>query len=176
MVRFALKTRPDWACLVPEKRREVTTEGGLDVIKQKKKIAQVISKLQKGGVRVSLFVEPDVQVMKAARELGADAVELHTGRYCLARQGVLGRSSERIAETEFKRIQISAILAKSLGLHVHAGHGFDLKNVSAISGLQDQNREPLIEEFNIGHSIICRAVLVGLEQAVHEMLAAIGSP
>ena len=173
IVRFAVKNRPDWACLVPEKRKEVTTEGGLDVLKNRAKVARVISKLHKAGIRVSLFVEPDLRVVQAAHDLGADAVELHTGRYCLASQQAFGKKSSKISGTEFTRIYQAAIVSASLGLHVHAGHGFDFENVRSISRLRDEKGLSLIEEFNIGHSIVCRAALVGLDRAVREMLTAL---
>ncbi|MCM2278345.1 MAG: pyridoxine 5'-phosphate synthase [Oligoflexia bacterium] len=176
MVRIAGRLRPDWCCLVPEKRKEITTEGGLDIGKGRKRIAAAVSRLKKAGIRVSLFVEPSVPVMHIASELGADAVELHTGRYCLAAQGAFkGRSEARAAE-ELERISRAARQGRALGLHVHAGHGFDYENVRKVAALEDAAREPLIEEYNIGHSIVCRAALVGMERAVREMISAILAP
>ncbi|OFZ21717.1 MAG: pyridoxine 5'-phosphate synthase [Bdellovibrionales bacterium GWB1_55_8] len=176
IVRFAVRQKPDWACLVPEKRREVTTEGGLDLGRNRRKIATTIQKLQKAGVRVSLFIEPSLDAIKLSHELGADAVELHTGRYCLARQGAFGTRSANQASRELERIRKTALLAKKLGMGAHAGHGFDYENVRSVAELKDPNKMPLIEEYNIGHAIVCRAALVGLERAVREMISAISAP
>jgi pyridoxine 5-phosphate synthase len=151
-------------------RSEVTTEGGLDVRKHKTKIAKLIHDFQKKKIRVSLFVEPDVKVIALSSELGADAVELHTGRYCMAMQKAFGAKSSAVAKREFERIKESAQLGKKLGIHVHAGHGFDLENVRKVAALD------MIEEYNIGHAIVCRAAIVGLDRAVREMLAAIQAP
>ena len=170
IIRIAHKVRPDWVCLVPEKRQEVTTEGGLNVSRLRKTLAKVIPEFQKKKIKVSLFVEPDVEVIRLSHELGADAVELHTGRFCNATQKRFGGKSSAIAKKEFKRIEDSATLGQSLGIHVHAGHGFDLQNVRSVAAL---NR---IEEFNIGHFIVCRAALLGVDQAVREMISAIQAP
>jgi pyridoxine 5-phosphate synthase len=170
IVKIAHKVKPQWVCLVPEKREEVTTEGGLDVRKHKTKIAKLIHDFQKKKIRVSLFVEPDVKVIALSSELGADAVELHTGRYCMAMQKAFGAKSSAVAKREFERIKESAQLGKKLGIHVHAGHGFDLENVRKVAALD------MIEEYNIGHAIVCRAAIVGLDRAVREMLAAIQAP
>lgn len=173
IVRFATKTRPDWSCLVPEKRKEVTTEGGLDLVKNKKKVGSVIQKLKKAGIHVSCFIEPSIEVVGLSRELGADAVEFHTGRYCLAAQGAFGARSAARAKTELERIRKAALEARKIGLQSHAGHGFDYMNVAPVAELLDSNGERLIEEYNIGHSIVCRAAFVGLGQAVSEMRMAI---
>jgi pyridoxine 5-phosphate synthase len=173
MVRFATRIRPDWACIVPEKRREVTTEGGLDVAKGKKRIASVAMRLKKAGIRVSLFIEPSPQAVQLSGECGADAVEFHTGRYCLATQSPKGASR---AKTELERIRKAALAARKAGIHPHAGHGFDYENVRPVVELEDGSRSPLIEEYNIGHAIVCRAALVGLERAVREMVSAIAAP
>lgn len=172
MVRFARRIKPAWACLVPEKRREVTTEGGLDLKRGAKRIASAVLALQKSGIQVSLFVEPSTTAVQASHALGADAVELHTGRYCLATQA----GSKAKAEKELKRIADAGALARKLGLKVHAGHGFDAENVRPVAALIDDAGETLIEEFNIGHFIVCRAALVGMERAVREMLSAIQAP
>lgn len=185
MLRFATRMGPDWSCLVPEKRKEVTTEGGLDLAKNKKRVAATVAKLKRAGIRVSLFVEPSTQAMKLSRELGADAVELHTGRYCLASQGVFGARSAKKAEQELERIRKAAQLALNLGLKVHAGHGFDYTNVRRVAELTVPQSKAavgggipaaLIEEYNIGHAIVCRAALVGMERAVREMISAIRAP
>lgn len=170
IVKIAHKVKPDWVCLVPEKREEVTTEGGLDVKKFKKPLSKMIADFQKKKIKVSLFVEPDPKVVELSYELGADAVELHTGRYCMGMQKTLGAKSADVAKKEFKRITDSAKMGQKLGIHVHAGHGFDLKNVRKVVALD------LIEEYNIGHAIVCRAAIVGLDQAVKEMLAAVQAP
>lgn len=176
MTKFALKIKPEWSCLVPEKRAELTTEGGLALEKGQKKIGKCIQQLKKGGIQVSLFVEPSLGAMKLAAKLGADAVELHTGRFCLASQGAYGKSSPKRMKAELARIMEAGLLGRKLGIRVHAGHGFDYENVRPVAELLDSARAPLIEEFNIGHAIICRAVLVGLDQAVKEMVSAIRAP
>ena len=177
MARFAAKVRPDWICIVPEKRNEVTTEGGLDLKKGAKRVDAVVRAARKARIRVSLFVEPSEEAMLQSAALGAHAVELHTGRYCLAAQGALGKNSKAQERMELARIERSARLGRSLGLHIHAGHGFDLENVRPVAAIEDQaTRLPLIEEFNIGHFLVCRAALVGMDQAVREMIAAIRAP
>lgn len=170
IVKIAHKVRPEWVCLVPEKRQEVTTEGGLDVKKSKAALSKLISDFRKKKIRVSLFIEPDLGVVKLAHELGAHAVELHTGRYCNAAQNRFGAKSGAVLKEEFKRIEASAKLCRTLGIHAHAGHGFDQSNVRKVVALD------LIEEYNIGHSLVCRAVMVGLDQAVREMLSAVQAP
>jgi pyridoxine 5-phosphate synthase len=152
MTRFAVKIRPDWVCLVPEKRNEVTTEGGLALAKNQKRMADTTRKLKKAGMKVSLFVEPSVEAMKLSAEIGADAVELHTGKFCLATQGsfiALGRAPRAatrpdsrparsaVAERERERILKAAVLGRKLGLHVHAGHGFDYENVRSLAFERD---------------------------------------
>lgn len=167
IVKFALKTKPDWVCLVPEKRQEVTTEGGLDLARNYKKTAKAIETLKKAKILVSCFVEPSTEAVKLSHELGADAVEFHTGRFCLATQD---KKFARRVKPELERIRKAALLAQKSGLHAHAGHGFDYDNVRTVAKLD------LIEEYNIGHAIVCRAAMVGLERAVHEMLSAIIAP
>jgi pyridoxine 5-phosphate synthase len=175
MVKFATRIGPDWSCLVPEKRREVTTEGGLDISKNKRRVAQTIQKLKKSGIKVSCFIEPSAKVAKQSFELGADAVEFHTGRLCMAAQGALGARSKATFKSELERLRTASISAKKIGLRVHAGHGFDYINVRSAVELQHEG-EALIEEYNIGHAIVCRAAIVGLERAVREMLSAIQAP
>jgi pyridoxine 5-phosphate synthase len=170
IVKIAHRVNPDWVCLVPEKRQEVTTEGGLNVQKHKKTLAKIIQGFKKKKIKVSLFIEPDQKTVELAHALGADAVELHTGRYCMAAQKTLGKKSAAIEKSEFKRIQEAALAGHAIGIHVHAGHGFDLLNVRPVVALD------LIEEYNIGHAIVCRAAIVGLDQAVREMLAAVQAP
>jgi pyridoxine 5-phosphate synthase len=155
MVAFAEKLRPHDACLVPEKREELTTEGGLDVIANQQKIREAVERLQDRGVVVSLFIDPERIQIEASKDVGARAVEIHTGAYCNAAD--TERESERYA------IATAAALAQSLGLEVHGGHGLNYDNVLPIASI------PEIVELNIGHSIIARAVIVGIEQAVREM-------
>jgi len=169
IIKVAHRVKPDWVCIVPEKRQEVTTEGGLDVKKFKKPLATLIAGFRKKKIKVSLFVEPDPKIVALSHALGADAVELHTGRYCIATQAA-GAKAKASVKVEFKRISESAKAGQKLGIHVHAGHGFDRFNVRKIVALD------LIEEYNIGHAIVCRAALVGLDQAVREMLSAIQAP
>ncbi len=176
MVKFAKRIGPDWCCLVPEKRQELTTEGGLALEKNAKRIALCVTALKKAGIRVSLFIEPGLKAVRMSRRLGADAVELHTGRYCLATQGGFGKRSGAVAAKELKRIRDAGILGRKLGIHVHAGHGFDFENVRPAAALMDDKKKTLIEEFNIGHAIVCRAAIVGLERAVREMYSAIVAP
>jgi pyridoxine 5-phosphate synthase len=155
MVALAEKIRPDDACFVPEKREELTTEGGLDVVAQKAKITQAVRRLQDNGIRVSLFVDPDQAQIESASEIGAHGIELHTGSYC----NTVGAPREK----ELQAVISGAKLARSLGLEVHAGHGLNLDNVVPIA------RIPEIVELNIGHSIIARAIIVGIGEAVREM-------
>jgi pyridoxine 5-phosphate synthase len=170
IVKIANRVKPDWVCLVPEKRQEVTTEGGLDVKKLSKKLSKLIPAFQKKGIRVSLFIEPDVKTVEWSKKLGADAIEIHTGQYCHAAQGAYGKKSKAVQSKELNRIQLACLAGIDAGIRVNAGHGFDLQNVRPVVELG------LIEEYNIGHSIICRAALVGLDQAVREMLSAVQAP
>lgn len=174
IVKFALKVRPDWACLVPEKRSEVTTEGGLDVKKNARRLSLITSRLKKMGIRVSYFIEPSLQAIKASREAGADAVELHTGRYGILAQKE--KSTVSAITKEIDRIRKAAEAAHAAGLRVHAGHGLDVSNVRALARLRSDDKGSLLEEFNIGHFIVCRAAIVGMERATREMLSAIQAP
>jgi pyridoxine 5-phosphate synthase len=155
MVALAEKLRPDDACFVPEKREELTTEGGLDVPANKQKILEAVKRLQDRGIHVSLFIDPQKNQLETAKAVGAYAVEIHTGAYCNA------AGAER--EKERDAVAAAASLAHTLGLEVHGGHGLNYENVSPIATI------PEIVELNIGHSIIARAVIVGIEQAVREM-------
>ena len=156
MVAIALRLKPVEVTFVPEKRQEVTTEGGLDVSRDTARIERAISSLRERGIRVSLFIDPDAESINLSKQVGADAVELHTGQYALA--GDHGQAHAALVE--------GAVIAASLGLAVHAGHGLNLANVGAIAAI------PEIEELNIGHSIVSRAIFVGLAKAVREMRAA----
>jgi len=155
MVALAEKLRPDDACFVPEKREELTTEGGLDVAANKQKILEAVRRLQERSIQVSLFIDPRKNQIEASQAVGAHAVEIHTGAYCNAADAE--REKERAA------VAAAAALAHSLALEVHGGHGLDYDNVPPIAAI------PEIVELNIGHSIIARAVIVGIEQAVREM-------
>ena len=156
MAKVALNVKPDLVTLVPEKRQELTTEGGLDIVGQRDRIQGIISLLHDGGIPVSVFIEPDLNQIKAAHKISSDFVELHTGRYSNAT-----RSKE--ADAEYDAITQSAKLAYKLGMGVNAGHGLNYRNVKRLTHI------PEIVEYNIGHSIVARAVLIGLEQAVKEM-------
>ncbi|MEK8090908.1 pyridoxine 5'-phosphate synthase [Thermithiobacillus plumbiphilus] len=158
MLAIAARLRPSDCCLVPEKRQELTTEGGLDVAGQLERVKAACVRLAQAGVRVSLFVDPDPFQIEAAAEAGAPAIEIHTGRYADA-------ESAGSRDAEAAQIRNAASLAHSMGLHVHAGHGLHYHNVQAIAAI------PAIEELNIGHAIIARAVFTGLRQAVAEMKA-----
>lgn len=159
IVEVALKFLPEHACLVPERRQELTTEGGLDLISNERKLRETIPLLQKKKIQVSLFIDPDRRQIELAARLGAEAIEIHTGTY----------AEVKSKTAELKRIREAAALAKRLGLKVHAGHGLDYENTPAIAAV------PAIEELNIGFSIISRAVFVGLRQAVQEMRKLINS-
>lgn len=176
MVKFAKKIGPDWVCIVPEKRQEVTTEGGLNLKKVRSKLAQFIQSLKKSKIKVSLFVEPTLSAVTLSKELGADAIELHTGCYCIATQKKGGFLLSPAAKNELKRIYEASLFAKKQGIHPHAGHGIDYQNVRPLVELMGPDQKFLIEEYNIGHSIVCRAALVGFEQATREMFAAIVAP
>jgi len=156
MQRIALEVKPEITTLVPEKREELTTEGGLEVASRTDFMKSYISRLQKVGIVVSLFIDPDDNQIAAARKSGADWVEIHTGAYANAK-------TEEDRRREFEKITEAAKLAGSLGLRVGAGHGLNYVNVRKIA------RIPEVEELNIGHSIISRAALVGMERAVREM-------
>jgi pyridoxine 5-phosphate synthase len=160
MQRIALEVKPEIATLVPEKREELTTEGGLEVALRTDYMKSYISRLRQGGIVVSLFIDPDDDQIAAARKSGADWVEIHTGAYANAK-------TEKDRDREFVKITEAAKLAGSLGLRVGAGHGLNYVNAGKIA------RIPEVEELNIGHSIISRAALVGMERAVREMKALI---
>ena len=162
ILRVALEVRPDQLTFVPENRQEITTEGGLDVLGQRERVKTAIERSHEAGLKVSLFLDPQLDQIEAARELQADAVELHTGTYAQAAAGA-PRAVELVALTQ------AGALAKSLGLALHAGHGLTLDNVGGVA------RIPGMEELNIGHSLIARAVFTGLERAVREMRERIAS-
>ena len=156
MLAIACELKPHQVCLVPEKRTEVTTEGGLDVLGNQSKVGQAITRLTEAGIFVSLFIDPADDQIEASKQLAAGAVELHTGAYAEARYSPA-------AQTELAKLAAGSKLAKSLGLRVDAGHGLTYKNVTPIVQI------PEIEELNIVHSIVSRSVFVGMQQAVREM-------
>lgn len=155
MLAIALQHRPADVCLVPEKREELTTEGGLDVVGNLEAVKAAVSDLGTSGIRTSLFIDPDREQLEAARDAGAPVIELHTGTYADA--------SGEVQEQEYDRLRDACMCGHALGLQVNAGHGLHLDNVQAVARL------PYMTELNIGHSIIARAIFVGLEQAVKEM-------
>ena len=162
MVGIACEVRPDLVTLVPEKREERTTEGGLDAAGKKGPLAPHVKRLHDTGIAVSLFIDPEPAQVRAAAELKAPCIELHTGDYCEARGAAAGRELERLARATGD--------ALALGLHVAAGHGLDYPNVAPVAAI------PGIDELNIGHAIIARAVMVGLDRAVRDMLALMLGP
>jgi pyridoxine 5-phosphate synthase len=162
MVEIASRLRPHAACLVPEKRTERTTEGGLDIIGGHNHLAPVVRRLKGEGIRVSLFVEPEVDVMQAACDLEAPVVELHTGAYC---EAVLADDAA-LAEHELGRLRRAAEHGAAIGLEIHAGHGLTFDTVRPVAAI------PQILELNIGHFLICEAVFMGLGEAVRTMRAA----
>lgn len=158
MVAIASRIRPEQCTLVPEKRQELTTEGGLDVIANFQSVQSAVHSLQQAGIIVSLFVDPNPEQISAAKKTGAEAIEIHTGAYAEARD-------QASRDKELAAIREAVGLGNELGMTVHAGHGLNYVNIATLAGM------PGIEEFNIGHSIIARAVLVGLDRAVREMVA-----
>ncbi len=157
-VSFALEHPPLQVTLVPERRQEITTEGGLDLAgaERQRRVADALSRLRKAGIRSSLFIDPVEATVRASAELGADAIELHTGEY--------SNASRDARPAELDRLRQAAALGRELGLAVHAGHGLTYENVRPVAAISE------IEELNIGHSVVSRAVLVGMERAVREML------
>ena len=157
IINIAREVKPDMITLVPEKRRELTTEGGLNVVKFRDKLKDVTEKVHEKGIAVSLFIDPVQAQIEAARKIGADMIEIHTGAYSDAR-------SEQVRDAEFKKIVASAIAGKKIGLGVNAGHGLHYHNTREVAAISE------IDELSIGHSIIARAVFCGLDRAVRDML------
>ena len=155
MLAIALDHRPADVCLVPEKREELTTEGGLDVVSNPGPVAEATARLTAAGIRVSLFIDPDPAQLQAARDVGAPVVELHTGTYADA--------AGETQQSELRRLHEACLQGHAMGLQINAGHGLHLENVQAVTRL------PHMTELNIGHSIIARSIFVGLECAVKEM-------
>jgi pyridoxine 5-phosphate synthase len=157
MLDIACEIHPDVACLVPERREEISTEGGLSVVGNETRLADAARRLHDAGIVVSLFIDPSEEQIRASREIGADAIELHTGEYA--------NTQDDGQEAQLIRLRQMAELGNGLGLKIHAGHGLTYQNVSPVS------RIPEIVELNIGHSIIARSIYVGLQAAVAEMRA-----
>ncbi|MDD5166311.1 MAG: pyridoxine 5'-phosphate synthase [Candidatus Omnitrophica bacterium] len=161
IVDIACTAKPDQATLVPEKRQELTTEGGLDIVANFTRVKKAIQRLKKEHIAVSLFIDPDKKQIDAAKKSGAEIIELHTGRYADAK-------NEKEQDKYFKELETAVSYARGKGLTVNAGHGLNYYNVTRVAKLKG------IEELNIGYSVICRAVLVGLDRAVREMKILIG--
>jgi pyridoxine 5-phosphate synthase len=162
MIAIASRVRPHAACLVPEKRTERTTEGGLDIIAEHHHLVPVVRELREAGIRVSLFVEPTIETMEAARSLAAPVVELHTGAYS---EAVASGEDERVAQ-ELERLRRAAEHGAGLGLEIHAGHGLNFDNVGDVAAM------PQVVELNIGHHLVSEAVFTGLADAIRTMRAA----
>jgi pyridoxine 5-phosphate synthase len=156
VLRIACETQPFQATLVPERREEVTTEGGLDVVGGRSRVADAVRRLKDAGIRVSLFLDPDPKQLAAGVELGADAIELHTGAYAHA-------SAKHNADSELETLIAAGRQVRAAGVLLHAGHGLTYRNVKPVAAIGE------MRELNIGHSIIARAIMVGLEQAVRDM-------
>lgn len=157
MINIALSVKPDQVTFVPEKRQEITTEGGLDVISQENYLKRIIRKFKKAGIPVSIFIDPDLKQIRSAKKTGADCVEINTGKYSEAK-------TDKELDVEFEKVKGAVKFAYKSKFIVHAGHGLTYDNVGRIAGLKE------ISELNIGHNIVARAVLVGIERAVKEML------
>ena len=156
MFKIALKYKPKYVCIVPEKRQEITTEGGLNIIKKKKFIQNMIKIFNKRKIRVSLFIEPKISDINLSKELGANCIELHTGSYCKA------FNNKKNIKSEFNKIKKSANYAKKNFLEVHAGHGLTYKSVRKVAKINS------ISEFNIGHSIISESIFIGLKKTIQK--------
>ena len=157
IVRFALKLKPDQITLVPEKRQELTTEGGLDCVKQQRRLTAVIKRMRRVGIGVSAFIVPDVDQVTASLDAGCEAVELHTGMYANARR-------ERLITRELRKLEKARDVGWDSGLIVHAGHGLTYRNIGPVAAIEG------LEDFNIGHSIVSRSVFTGIRQATREMI------
>ncbi|MCK4510238.1 pyridoxine 5'-phosphate synthase [bacterium] len=158
LLTVALEIRPDMCTLVPEGEGELTTQGGLDVIAEEVQLREAVAKLKENGIAVSFFVDPDVVQVERAKAVGADIVEIHTGIFAEA-------TDPDEIQRELEKVRVAAIAAREMGLRVHGGHGLTYRNVQAIADISE------IEELSIGHSVVSRAVLVGMDLAVREMVA-----
>lgn len=155
MIEIALRLQPTFVCLVPETREEVTTEGGLDVVSRRREVGDCIRLMQREGIKVSLFIDPEISQVRCAAELGAEMVELHTGCF--------GNATAATIHAEIERLRLAAVAGHEAGLQVNAGHGINYQNCHLLEAV------PHLAEYNIGHSIVSRAMRVGMKQAVHEM-------
>jgi pyridoxine 5-phosphate synthase len=164
VLKLAIELKPMTATLVPERREEITTEGGLQICdaSYREKVAAAVRQLKNAGIRTSLFVDPHPETIRASAAMAADAIELHTGEFAEAWKTRHADGTERINQ-QLQRLRAAAALARSINLDVHAGHGLTYENVTGVAAIQE------IEELNIGHSVISRAVLVGMERAVREL-------
>ena len=158
MLNIAIKNKPDFVCIVPEKRKELTTEGGLNILKNKKILKMIVSKLKKNKIRISLFIEPLLSNVELAFMLGVDCVELHTGTFC----NLFNKKHKRKTEVVYMKIKQSASYAKNLGLDVHAGHGLTYRSAYQISKIDE------ISEFNIGHFIVSESIFIGLKNSIKQ--------
>ena len=156
MLKIAIKNKPDYVCIVPEKRKEVTTEGGLNLKKNKKKIKNIIAKLKSKNIRVSLFINPALSEVKLASEIRADCVELHTGIFCKH----INKHENKLAKSAYVKLLTTSNFAKSIGLDVHAGHGLNYRSTLILSKIKN------ISEFNIGHFIISDSLFLGIKNVI----------
>ena len=154
MLKIAIKHKPNYVCIVPEKRAEITTEGGLNLKKNNRYLKKIINELKKNNIRVSLFIEPKISDVLLSKDLGADCVELHTGRFCNL------FNFKRNTKNEFLKLKKSALYAKTIGLNVHAGHGLTYNSAKEITKIK------YISEFNIGHFIISESIFMGLKNSI----------
>jgi len=158
MLNIAIKNKPNFVCIVPEKRKELTTEGGLNILKNKKILRKIVSKLKKNKIRISLFIEPLLSNVELAFMLGVDCVELHTGTFC----NLFNKKHKKKTEVVYIKIKQCASYAKNLGLDVHAGHGLTYRSAYQISKIEE------ISEFNIGHFIVAESIFIGLKNSIKQ--------
>ena len=158
MLNIAIKNKPNFVCIVPEKRKELTTEGGLNILKNKKILKKIVSKLKKNKIRISLFIEPLLSNVELAFMLGVDCVELHTGTFC----NLFNKKHKKKTEVVYIKIKQCASYAKNLGLDVHAGHGLTYRSAYQISKIEE------ISEFNIGHFIVAESIFIGLKNSIKQ--------
>ena len=158
MLNIAIKNKPNFVCIVPEKRRELTTEGGLNILRKKKILKKIVSKLKKNKIRISLFIEPLLSNVELAFMLGVDCVELHTGTFC----NLFNKKNKKKTEDVYNKLEQCASYAKNLGLDVHAGHGLTYRSAYQISRIEE------ISEFNIGHFIVAESIFIGLKNSIKQ--------
>jgi len=163
MLKIAIRNKPDYVCIVPEKRAEITTEGGLNLKKRNKLLRKIIKKLKSHKIRVSLFIEPNFYNVVLSKQLGAESVELHTGKYCNL------FNKRKKTKNEFLKLKKSAFYGKMIGLDIHAGHGLTYATASKISKIEQ------ISEFNIGHSIVAESIFLGLKKVIKKFIKIINN-